>query len=391
MNNGVVINHYRRIVAIPSIKPDSFQNPDARDGESEVSLSRRRLLRGLSIAGLPLAASQMSGCGGANAAEPDTSTPPAATDGSTAPSSSISITTAPFTVALVHKLASSTFDISEAVTSLISFMAEAKATGASLVVAGELYLPGYDVNINYTTDWATKMWPTIKANSLSIGDGNWIRLLDAARSLGVAVSFGFSEKADKYYYMSQALIGNDGTVWNKRRKVRPSGAERNYWSDAPMAGNLNVVTTPLGRISMLMCWDHLRPQSTFNVMAQLPNIHVCAWPYTRDTTVATPGWDRQEVAHSAAAYFSQLSGAVTLLATVGYCAVYKSSIKLAELAPADPANMLYYTITPGKWTGATSSTTSEFSYGVLQLLADNYPGQKVADSEHGTLNLNAES
>jgi len=50
--------------------------------------------------------------------------------------------------------------------------------------------------------------------------------------------------------------------------------------------------------------------------------------------------------------------------------------------------MLFFTITPANWSGATGSTTSEFSYGVLQLLTDNYPGQKVADTEHATLTLN---
>nr|WP_315400598.1 hypothetical protein [uncultured Duganella sp.] len=34
------------------------------------------------------------------------------------------------------------------------------------------------------------------------------------------------------------------------------------------------------------------------------------------------------------------------------------------------------------------AVASEFSYGVAALLAENYPGDKVADTEHATLKLN---
>jgi aliphatic nitrilase len=292
---------------------------------------------------------------------------------------------------MIGKLASKTYQINEAIDNFIGYMREAKAAGAALVTAGEVYLPGYPNDINYTSDWATKGWPAYKRNSITVGDSNWLRLLDAARLIGIAIQFGFSEKSGNLYYMSQALIGPDGSVWNQRRKLRPSGSERNFWSDDVMKNNLRVVTTPLGRISMLMCWDHLRPQSTFDVMAQLPNVHICAWPITAETTASTPGWDRQEVAQTAASYFSQLTGAVTLLVSYGYCAVYRSSLKVAEMLPSDPANMLYYTITPRDWSGSAGSTDSEFSYGVLQLLSDNYPGQKVADPARNVLTLNPQT
>ena len=370
--------------------PDPTLTTDVADGAQErPGFSRRQLLRGLSLAVAPIAASTLTACGGASAAEPD-STPVAAdtpTTTTTTDPAPVTITTTPYKVAMIGRIGSARFNLDEAINTLIAFMGEAKANGASLVTAGELYLPGYDPDLNYTTDWATRMWPTYKLNSITVGDSNWLRILAAAQSIGIAVNFGFSERADQYYYMSQALIGDDGTVWYKRRKIRPSGSERRYWSDDVMNGNLSVTTTKLGRISMLMCWDHLRPQSTFNVMAQSPNVHICAWPYTRETASSTPGWDRQEVAHTAAAYFSQLSGAFTLLTTVGYCAVFRSSVMVAQLTPSDAASMLYYTITPGRWTGSTGSTTSEFSWGVLQALNDNYPGQRVADSDHGVLNL----
>jgi aliphatic nitrilase len=257
-----------------------------------------------------------------------------------------------------------------------------------MMVCGELWLPGYPVALNFQSDWKAANWANYVANSMTVGDANWLKILAAVKEVGLYLSFGFSELDGNHAYMGQALIGPDGTLIYKRRKVRPSGGERAYWSDAPMAGNLSAVTTTLGRISMLECWDHLRPQSTFNIMAQLPNVHICAWPYIPANTDSTQWWERAEVAHTGAAYFSQLTGAYTLLAGVGHVGVYRHSRKLAELTADATDSMLFFTITPDNWSGATGSTTSEFSYGVLQLLSNSYPGEKVADAEHGTLTMN---
>lgn len=346
--------------------------------EQPASSRRRLLMQGMALS-VPALSSLLSGCGGANAATA-TAAAPSATP--------VQITNEPYSVAIVSKEASASFDITVGIDRMIALMREAKGNGARLVVFGELWLPGYPVALNFQGDWAATSWPHYVANSITVGDSNWQRIVEAARTIGIYVSLGFSEIDGKYAYMAQALIADDGALLYKRRKIRPSGSERSYWSDAPMAENLQAVTTPLGRFTMLECWEHLRPQSTFNIMAQLPNVHICAWPYIPATTAATQFWEREEVAHTAAAYFSQLTGAYTLLPGVGHVAVYRNSVKVAELEGNAGAPMLYFTIKPDNWTGATGNTTSEFSYGIAGLLAEHYPGDKVADAEHGTLKLN---
>lgn len=355
--------------------------PIADEGKS-LLLNRRNWLKGATLLATPALSSLVSGCGGAEAAQV------AATADSTTTTSSVTITSEPYAVAIVAKEASAALDINVGIAKLISLLAEAKAGGAKLMVCGELWLPGYPVNLNFQSDWKATNWANYVANSVTVGDANWLKILAAVKDAGLYLSFGFSELDGNHAYMAQALIGPDGTMVYKRRKVRPSGGERAYWSDAPMASNLQAVTTELGRITMLECWDHLRPQSTFNVMAQLPNVHICAWPYIPANSATTQWWERSEVAHTGAAYFSQLTGAFTLLAGVGHVGVYRNSVKLAELTADAADNMLFYTVTPNNWSGATGSSTSEFSYGVLQLLMNSYPGDKVADGEHGVLTMN---
>lgn len=76
-------------------------------------------------------------------------------------------------------------------------------------------------------------------------------------------TFGFSELSGDAIYMGQVLIGPDGSLLKHRRKLRPSGVERNIWSDGDPSGLL-VTTTPYGRIGMLECWEHFHVCPSFS-------------------------------------------------------------------------------------------------------------------------------
>jgi predicted amidohydrolase len=90
--------------------------------------------------------------------------------------------------------------------------------------------------------------------SLVVNSTQWNSLIQAAVSNKVYLGLGFSERAGDYIYMGQALIGPTGAVLLHRHKLRPSGSERALWSDGTLQ-ELEVVSTPIGRISMLECWE----------------------------------------------------------------------------------------------------------------------------------------
>ena len=358
---------------------------------SQQIAERRRFIKAATLTGVsvPVLGSLLAGCNDGN----NTSTAEVSgeTTENTKQEYDFEITSEPYKVALVGARASDSFDLQEGISSMINLMDRAKSEGASLIAFGELWLPGYDKGLNADPDWMNTGWPNYVANSITVGDANWATILDAAASIGIYLSFGFSELSDdgRYAYMAQALIADDGQVIYKRRKIRPSGSERAYFSDDVMSENLKVSGTRLGRISMLECWEHLRPQSTFNIMAQKPHLHICAWPYSEETTETTQFWEREEIANSAAAYFSILTSSIVLMPCEGMPAVYVNSVKQAGFTNNNESDLLFYEINPGaNWdVNDSGDTQGEFSYGVLQLLAENYPGDKVDDDEHGKLNL----
>lgn len=90
---------------------------------------------------------------------------------------------------------------------------------------------------------------------MSIDSHHFRRLADAFKKAEMYGSFGFSEIADDAIFMAQVLIGPDGSTLIHRRKLRPSGTERDIWSDGDPSG-LIVKATAYGRIGMLECWEH---------------------------------------------------------------------------------------------------------------------------------------
>lgn len=76
--------------------------------------------------------------------------------------------------------------------------------------------------------------------------------------MGIWAAVAFSERSGNQIYMAQALISEAGEVVMHRRKLRPSGSERDMFSDGTV-DQLRVVKTALGRVGMLQCGEYGPP------------------------------------------------------------------------------------------------------------------------------------
>jgi nitrilase len=63
------------------------------------------------------------------------------------------------------------------------------------------------------------------------------------------------------------LIGPDGEILNRHRKLLPTNPERMVWGRGDARG-LRVVETPAGRIGTLICWENYMPLARFALYAQ---------------------------------------------------------------------------------------------------------------------------
>lgn len=296
------------------------------------------------------------------------------------------VDTSPIMVAAVNA-ESELFDLQAGLVKADRITSAAKDAGAILVVFPELWLPGF---INGSPVGKRGMPPkpfkNYLDNSLEEGTPEWHALLKIAKDHQVYLSIGIAEKniKEKHLYMTQLLIGPNGTVLDKRSKINPSGDERNYFSDVPMNGNLRVVNTPLGRIGQLSCGEHFRAHMTFNMMAQAENIHIAAWPYN---IVEGEGvwWEKYHMNMINSAYYAENSGAWTILAAVGRSAIFNADGEIVVEADNCDSDFAIAEIDRSAF-NSISRKNSYYTYNIISLIKENYPQQVDSDAAVEELN-----
>jgi aliphatic nitrilase len=169
-------------------------------------------------------------------------------------------------------------DLEATIDKAIAYMETAAGQGVQFIAFPETWIPGYPwwiwlaapaVGMQYVQRYFD--------NSLAVGSPEFQRLCDAARKHGLWLAIGYSERAGGSWYMGQALIDNTGTALLTRRKLRPTHVERSVFGDGD-GSDLEVMTTPVGNVGMLNCWEHLQPLSKYAMYAQNEQIHVASWP-----------------------------------------------------------------------------------------------------------------
>jgi len=163
-----------------------------------------------------------------------------------------------------------------------SHVAEAAAAGAALVVFPETFIPCYPVwiwRLRPGTDAAvtSQLHARLLLNSVSVERGDLTPLCDTAKQHQVTVVCGINERDEDAsrgtLYNSVVVIGADGTLLNKHRKLMPTNPERMVWGFGD-GSSLKTVDTPCGRIGALICWENFMPLARYALYAQGVELYV---------------------------------------------------------------------------------------------------------------------
>jgi len=115
-------------------------------------------------------------------------------------------------------------------------------------------------------------------NSLIIDSIEMETIRECAAKNKIIVSLGFSENDGNSLYIAQCTIGSDGQIKMKRRKIKPTHMERTIFGDGSGSSLLNVVSTEIGKVGSLACWEHMQPLLKYHTISQGEEIHIAAWP-----------------------------------------------------------------------------------------------------------------
>lgn len=164
----------------------------------------------------------------------------------------------------------------------VSKIEEAAQKGAELVVFGEAFIPGYPAwiwRLRPGADWdvSEQLHERLLNNAVDMDSDDLGPLYEVARKHQLTIVCGINERDNKLsrttLYNSVVVIGPEGTLLNKHRKLMPTNPERMVWGFGDASG-LKVVDSPAGRIGTLVCWENYMPLARYALYSQGVELYI---------------------------------------------------------------------------------------------------------------------
>ena len=186
-------------------------------------------------------------------------------------------------------------DRSATIDRAVQSVAEAATAGASLIVLPEQFIPGYPSwiwRLAAGRDGALmgQLHARLLANAVDIANGDLNELCEAARVHAVTIVCGINECDRRHgggtLYNSVVVIGANGEVLNRHRKLMPTNPERMVHGFGDASG-LRTVDTPVGRVGTLICWESYMPLARYSLYAQGVEIYIAPTYDSGDGWIST--------------------------------------------------------------------------------------------------------
>ena len=174
-------------------------------------------------------------------------------------------------------------------TQLETYVEEAVAQGAQLIVFGETWLCGYPAWLDYFPEVALWNHPPTKQifrkmleNGVAIPGPATERIGALAKKHGVYLAIGVNEivrtgKANGSLFNSFLIFDHTGQLVQHHRKLMPTYTEKLLYTPGDAKG-LSAVDTPYGKIGGLICWEHWMPHSRQAMHDSGELLHIALWP-----------------------------------------------------------------------------------------------------------------
>ncbi|MBP3655031.1 MAG: carbon-nitrogen hydrolase family protein [Oscillospiraceae bacterium] len=186
---------------------------------------------------------------------------------------------------MMTKLATTSFPVvlntEDNLKKYISYIEQAAAEGAKLIVLPEQSLQGYLPTLEEVSD-ETRSYQLANAELVPEGKSTQL-LIQQAKQHDIYIVWGMTEQdADdaNVLYNTAVLVGPEGFV-GKYRKVHQPGCESQIYTHGT---KFEVFDTAIGKIGLMICYDKAFPESARELYVQGAEI-ICvpaAWPMAGD-------------------------------------------------------------------------------------------------------------
>ena len=182
-------------------------------------------------------------------------------------------------VAIVQE-SSVLLDREKTIDKAVLMIEQAVANGAKLVVFPETFISGYPAwiwRLRPGGDWGAceSLHARLLESAVDLSADQLAPIREIAKKHAITVVCGLNERdgSSATIYNSVVIIGADGEIQNRHRKLMPTNPERMVWGFGDGTG-LNVVNTSCGRVGTLICWENYMPLARYSLYAQGIEIYI---------------------------------------------------------------------------------------------------------------------
>lgn len=168
---------------------------------------------------------------------------------------------------------------------------------ARVIVFPEAFVGGYPKGHDFGArvgsrtpegrDWFARYWEA----AIDLPSPEFARIQAAAEAARATLVVGVIERASLAegrgtLYCTAVIVGPDGALLGRRRKVMPTVMERIIWGYGD-GSTLDVAATPAGRVGAVICWENYMPLMRAAMYAQGVEIYAAPTVDDRDSWATT--------------------------------------------------------------------------------------------------------
>lgn len=169
------------------------------------------------------------------------------------------------------------FDPAATVAKACALIAEAAGHGAKLVAFPEVFVAAYPYWNWLMTPIEGAKWHERLYRASILADGPEVAALcEAARANDCTVVIGINERdplSVGTIYNTNLIIGADGSLLGRHRKLVPTWAEKLTWAGGD-GNSIRVYDTPVGPLGTLACGENTNTLARFALLSQGELVHV---------------------------------------------------------------------------------------------------------------------
>ncbi|MEZ5042919.1 MAG: carbon-nitrogen hydrolase family protein [Saprospiraceae bacterium] len=186
------------------------------------------------------------------------------------------------------------FDKQGSLAKVAEYAAVVAKEGAELVLFPEAFIPAYPRGLSFgmvvgsRQDWGRDHWLMYWENALEIPGPALDFLAGVAKENKLFLVIGVIERDAQQgtLYCSMLYFNPEGQLIQRHRKLKPTGSERLIWGEG-RGDDLQVLSTPLGRLGGLICWENYMPLARMALYEQNVQIYLAPTADQRESWQST--------------------------------------------------------------------------------------------------------